>query len=233
VLGWPRKNRACVYEEQKIYTSARLPHSIQISEPSTISILTTGNGPSATWWLELASSCQGARSLSPVALRHPTWSPLHIYVNLTSEQIRRSPGIDLHKPVSRQHEAEHHQYYGWPYYWNGAGVWGSWPSPKALADAPRTESKAETKDASADTHLRSIQEVTGYHIKAIDGEIGHLEDFLFDDETWEIRYAIVGTKNWWPGKKVLLRPQWIQRVSWADREIFVSMSRETVQQSPE
>ncbi len=118
----------------------------------------------------------------------------------------------------------------------GTGVWGPWPNPKALAEAPPAEPPMPAKDASSeasDTHLRSTREVAGYHIQATDGEIGHLEDFLFDEETWEIRYAIVDTKNWWPGKKVLLRPQWIERVSWSEREIYVKMLRETIQKSPE
>ncbi len=84
--------------------------------------------------------------------------------------------------------------------------------------------EGEIKDSSADAHLRSTHQVSGYHVKASDGEIGHLEDFLFDDETWEIRYAIIDTKNWWPGKKVLLRPQWIVRVTWADREIEMNLT---------
>lgn len=171
--------------------------------------------------------------ISPLALRYPAWSPMHIYVNLTREQIETSPSIDLHKPVSRRHEVEHHRHYGWPCYWLGAGTWGSWHTPKALADAAGADSKPEIEDASEDTHLRSTQEVTGYHIKATDGEIGHLEDFLFDDETWDIRYAIVDTQNWWPGKKVLLRPQWIKRVSWTDREIYADMAGKAIRMSPE
>jgi hypothetical protein len=81
--------------------------------------------------------------------------------------------------------------------------------------------------------VRASPTYHGYHIKASDGEIGHLEDFLFDDDTWEIRYAIVDTKNWWPGKKVLLRPQWIKRVSWAEQEIYTELSREAIRKSPE
>ncbi len=170
--------------------------------------------------------------ISPLALRHPAWSPLHINVNLTCEQVDRSPSIDLDKPVSRQHEAEHHNHYGFSRYWEGDGVWGSCPTPKALAEATRTESKSAAENSTSGTHLRSTREVIGYHIQATDGEIGHLEDFLFDGETWEIRYAIIDTKNWWPGKKVLLRPQWINRVSWADREIDVNISREIIRKSP-
>jgi hypothetical protein len=170
--------------------------------------------------------------ISPVALLHPAWSPLHIRVNLTWEQVESSPSLDLHKPVARRHEIEHHQHYGWPYYWEGGGVWGAWANPKALAERPHTESGSSAESYSNDSHLRSTREVTGYHIKAEDGEVGHLEDFLFDDESWEIRYAIIDTKNWWPGKKVLVRPQWIRQMSWSEREIYTSISRETIRQSP-
>ena len=65
-----------------------------------------------------------------------------------------------------------------------------------------------------DPHLRSTRDVSGHHIQAADGEIGHVEDFIIDDETWAIRYLIIDTQNWWPGKKVLVSPQWIERVSW-------------------
>ena len=170
--------------------------------------------------------------ISPLVLRQPAFSPLHINVNLNCEQVATSPSIDLDKPVSRRHEAEHHRHYGLPHYWEGKGTWGKFSSPKALAEAPRTESKKQTTISSTGTHLRSTQEVIGYHISATDGEIGHLEDFLFDGETWEIRYAIIDTKNWWPGKKVLIRPQWIKRVSWADREIYIKISRDAIRKSP-
>jgi hypothetical protein len=170
--------------------------------------------------------------ISPLALRRPAWSPLHIYVNLTRDQVQNSPSIEMHKPVSRQHEAEHHRHYGWPFYWEGSGVWGAWPTPQALRGAPRSGSRAPMKEPSPDPHLRSTRELAGYHIEASDGEIGHLEDFLFDDETWQIRYAIVDTKNWWPGKKVLLRPQWLKSVDWGAGEIHANLPRETIQKGP-
>jgi len=84
-----------------------------------------------------------------------------------------------------------------------------------------------------DHHLRSSHEVTGYHIQTEDGELGHVEDFIIDDETWAIRYLIVNTSNWWAGKKVLVSPQWIERVNWGQRKVFVNLSRETIKQSPE
>jgi hypothetical protein len=175
--------------------------------------------------------------ISPLALRYPAWSPLHIYVNLTREQVQDSPGIELHQPVSRQHEMEHHRHYGLPYYWQGTSVWGSWPDPQALLNAQQARLgdwpvAAETNPASGDTHLRSVHEVSGYHVKAAGGEIGHVEDFLFDDETWQIRYVIVDTRNWWPAKKVLLRPQWIEKVSWSTRQFRTTIGREMIEKSP-
>jgi hypothetical protein len=82
-------------------------------------------------------------------------------------------------------------------------------------------------------HLRSTSGVSGHHIQASDGEIGHVMDFIIDDETWAIRYLIVDTHNWWPGKRVLVSPQWIERVSWSERKVFVDLPRETIRQSPE
>ncbi|HEY5505426.1 MAG TPA: PRC-barrel domain-containing protein, partial [Sedimentisphaerales bacterium] len=81
--------------------------------------------------------------------------------------------------------------------------------------------------------LRSTSAVSGYHIQAADGEIGHVEDFIIDDETWAIRYLIIDTRNWWPGKKVLVSTQWIERVSWSESTVFVNLLRETIKQSPE
>ena len=79
-----------------------------------------------------------------------------------------------------------------------------------------------------DPHLRSTLEVNRYQIQAADGEIGHVEDFIIDDETWAIRSLIVDTRNWWPGKKVLVSPQWIERVGRSESKVFVKLTRETI-----
>jgi uncharacterized protein YrrD len=170
--------------------------------------------------------------ISPTALRDRAWSPLHLRVRLSWQQVETSPSVDLHKPISRQHEIEHHKHFGWPYYWLGKGLWGAHESPAALAKAPQTKPKSRVLNPSAEAHLRSVREVTGYHVSALGGEIGHVEDFLFDDMSWQIRYAIIDTKNWWPGKTVLLSPQWIKRVSWKNKTIYTSLSQDRIRKSP-
>ena len=71
-----------------------------------------------------------------------------------------------------------------------------------------------------DIHLRSSRTAGTDNIQAADGELGHVADFVIDDRTWAIRYIIIDTRNWWPGKKVLISPKWIERVSWNESKAF-------------
>ncbi len=169
--------------------------------------------------------------ISPYALGQAFKQKHLISVNLTKKQIEDSPSLDSHKPVSRQFEVDYSHYYGSPYYWAGGGVWGM--SSTTLGGTVLTDFDHKKDEETGDSHLRSINEVATYYIHATDGEIGHVEDFIIDDETWTIRYLVVSTKNWWPGKKVLISPTWIQRVSWNDSEVFVSLTREAIQAAPE
>jgi sporulation protein YlmC with PRC-barrel domain len=108
-------------------------------------------------------------------------------------------------------------------------MWGRYPYLERNKD--KWNSWDQTS-APWDSHLRSTLEVTGYHIVASDGEIGHVEDFIIDEETWAIRYLIVATTNFWPGKKILVSPQWIASVSWETQKVVVDLSRETIKNSP-
>jgi hypothetical protein len=125
----------------------------------------------------------------------------------------------------------YYEYYGWPMYWaTHSGAYLFYPSI-----VPDHEKRREaTQDENAwDPHLRSTYEVSGYHIQASVGDIGNVLDFIIDDETWAIRYLIVATQNWWSGKKVLVSPQWIERVSWRDSTVLINLTREAIRQSPE
>jgi hypothetical protein len=158
-----------------------------------------------------------------------------VEVDLTRKQIEESPSIEAHKPVSRQFEAQYFEYYRWPFYWSGPMLWGpgALPGPVPL-DAPPPELPPPTPPADPeDSHLRSANEVAGYHIQALDHEFGHVEQFLFDDENWAIRYLVVDTRNWWPGKRVLLAPQWISEVCWSELRVYVDFDRDTVRRAPE
>jgi hypothetical protein len=172
--------------------------------------------------------------ISPFALNKVNVPEERIDVALTMKQVEKSPGIDTDKPVSRRYEASYLDYYDYPYYWEGDFLWGPLPHP-LLTDAERKRDvKALAKREEAyDSHLRSINRVTGYHIEGTDGGIGHVEDFVANSETWEIRYMVVDTRNWWVGKKVLIAPPWVDRVSWDKAKVHVRLTREAIENAPE
>ena len=171
--------------------------------------------------------------ISPYALVAVAKESRHITINLTKQQIENSPSLDSDKPVSRQFEEDYYEHYGWPIYWGGPYMWGAYSNPSYLL-SNREEQREPTPDEKKwDTHLRSSSYVSGYHIHAEDGDIGHVEDFILDDRTWAIRYFIIDMGNWWPGKKVLVSPHWIERVSWSESTVFVNLTREAIKQSPE
>jgi hypothetical protein len=114
-------------------------------------------------------------------------------------------------------------------YWNGSCMWGS--SPYIIRDNNIQVESMQNRET-WDPDLRSTLEVSGYHIHAEDGDIGHVEDFIIDDQTWAIQYLIVDTKNWLPGLKVLISPKWIERVSWGKSKVHVNLTRDAIKKSP-
>lgn len=190
--------------------------------------------------VDTAAWLPGRRVLiSPFSVRSIDWSAGTVSLSITRGMVQSSPDIDTHKPVSRQQEIAYLGYYGYPYYWGGAGLWGPGPYPAGVptvdAAAARAHVDAELEDARAkgDSHLRSSKEVIGYHLHATDGELGHVEDFLVEDDSWAIRYVVVDTSNWWFGKKVLVSPEWIRDVSWNDKKVYVDLTRQSVKSAPE
>ena len=168
--------------------------------------------------------------ISPYALVAVNKEAENIDISLTKKQIENSPSLESNKPISRQFEKSYYEYYGWAAYWSGPLMWGYYPN--ILRDSKQYKENVK-EQKTWDSHLRSTNEVSGYHIQAEDGSMGHVEDFIIDDETWAIRYLVIDTKNWWPGKKVLISPQWIERVSWNESKVFINLSREMIKQSPE
>jgi hypothetical protein len=153
-----------------------------------------------------------------------------LMANLARAQVEQSPHIDTSRPVSQQHDATLAQYYGYPFYWTGPYRWGAGPlpTPIGLAAAPRPSEEL----GEGDPHLRSASEVTGYGIEATDGELGHVEDFLVDEESWAIRYLIGDPRSWWPGEHVVLGIDWLTDVHWDRRTVSVDMTREAVRNAP-
>ena len=178
--------------------------------------------------------------LSPIAFRAMDWEHRRITAALTKSQVEKSPDIDTHMPVSRQHETEYLGYYGYTPYWEGPHLWGASPYPfvdsapaPSAADLAREQRWTREARARNSPHLRSSRAVAGHHIQAIDGDIGHVDDYLVDDRSWAIHYMVVDTSNWWAGKKILVAPAWIEAVDWEHSKVQVILTRGQIQTGPE
>jgi hypothetical protein len=161
--------------------------------------------------------------------------PKSIAVTLTKQQIEESPPLETHSPVSRKFEAESFDYFGCPYYWPGPLLWGPVETPAAFfPPQPRLSESSETGQPDSPS-LRSANEMGGFHgfsLQALDQAFGHVEQFILDDASWAIRYLVVDVNNWLPGKRVLLSPQWIAWVGWAETRVYIDLDRSTVQRAP-
>jgi uncharacterized protein YrrD len=183
--------------------------------------------------------------VSPVALGKPDWDSQALPANLTKEQVKDCPDWDADRPMTRQDERVYHDYFHWPYYWGpgGAGYAGTSgffvAAPEALlwgqqgrVDTP-DDGREETTGGLTDNNLRSARDIAGYKVEAEGGEIGDVHDFLFEDEGWNIRYIVVDTGGWLPGKKVLVSPEWVTTVDWRDSHIHVDVHRDAIESAPE
>jgi hypothetical protein len=163
--------------------------------------------------------------ISPVAIHQPDWSSHQFPVELTKDQVKNSPTLDVDRPIPRQQQIKLHNYYKWPYYWTI-----NYP----ISPLPEPEGKFNpTQEEEDETHLRNTKEVIGYHLRATDGDIGHIEDVIVEDDLWGICYMVIDTRNWLPGRKVLIPPTWIKEIRWTEKRVSVDLSREKVKESPE
>ena len=164
--------------------------------------------------------------ISPEALGHLYPNGKVLLVNLTKEQIEKSPSIHEHEPVTRQHEEEYHRHYGYPYYAQSWPLWGLVDYPVA---APVPEpSETEIQNQAADTHLRSARSVAGYSVEASDGRIGEVVDFLIEGRTWTIREIVVDCGHWFSGKKIKIATGKMSRISYAESTLHLDSTKEAL-----
>jgi sporulation protein YlmC with PRC-barrel domain len=177
----------------------------------------------------------------PSAIGPVNYEREHLTVRLTKQQVENSPDILDDEPVSRHMQDSLYGYYGWDPLWGGGNYLGGYTYGLGFAmgatrpydeGAVLEADRAELRLNDADPHLRSVSAVTGYHIQATDGSIGHIQNMMVETDNWGIRYLVVDTRNWWPGKRVLLSPYAVKTISWADRDAVVDVSREQVKASP-
>jgi hypothetical protein len=177
--------------------------------------------------------------IAPAALTAVHSEAGRLETSLSKETFAASPALAAGTDLSRPHEERLHQHHGWTPYWRAAGAAGLAPYWGAAGSVPAHEPAAfaaPEPDAAAagaaETRLRSARDVIGFYIEALDGDIGHVEDLVLDLERWVIRYLVVDTRNWLPGRRVVVSPAWLRRLDWASRSVVLDLDRERIRNSP-
>ncbi len=179
--------------------------------------------------------------IHPAAIIEADHQQQMVRVNLDKTQIEASPDIQQDAPVTMQMESQLNSYYGWDPYWGrdlysagvpGLGMVGGFTTPSLSGMRESEENMIQVGSDDGDPHLRSMASVTGYHIHASDGDIGHVKNFLLDDATWVITYLIVDTTNWWGGVRVLISPFAVEMIDWDAQKVLLNVTRAQVKASP-
>jgi uncharacterized protein YrrD len=178
--------------------------------------------------------------LHPSAIDRADVSAKALLVKLTRDQVGKSPKIATDEPVSLQMEYRLYGYYGIDPMWGGYYYGSTATDQPGAASGPRTavpndavpEDAVNGPHAKGDPHLRSLADVTGYNIEATDGKIGHIDSFLIDDESWDVRYLVADTRNWWFGRHVLLSPASVQRIGWDEHTVSLNLTCYKIKSSP-
>ena len=183
--------------------------------------------------METRGLIKGGRILvaSPKALANINWAGRLFHLALTREDVDRVPGVDLDVPIPASGPTEGHRFFGYDYYLGHDEIWSSDADNGLFADGHWAEAPLRLYGGKGEAHLRSIKAIRGYHLQARDGPIGHLEDLLIDDQSWDVRFMAVDTRQWGPGHRVLVAPDHA-RVSWREKKIFVDLPQEVVRESP-
>lgn len=161
--------------------------------------------------------------LGPEALGAADWDDHRLPVSLTKDQIKNAPHVSSDAPVSRVQEERLRAYYDWPSWW-ATPQHGVLPMPVADVQDPDT--------VQGDPHLRSLQEILGYRLRATDEAVGSVDDVIVDDVDWRIRYLVVDLGEVMRGKRVLLAPSWTKEFRWADAELLLDTSARQVREAP-
>jgi hypothetical protein len=151
------------------------------------------------------------------------WRACSISLRLTKDASERARQVRADPPVSRQLSGK----FGYAAVDAPQSVAPTGTS-SALAGAPEDQ---ET-DRAGRPLLRSLKETRGYHIHALDGQIGHREDCLIDDADWSVPFLELDTRDWLPGRRVLLPSACVDSASWTEHEIRVHVPQDKIRHAP-
>jgi sporulation protein YlmC with PRC-barrel domain len=83
------------------------------------------------------------------------------------------------------------------------------------------------------TNLRSWRDLSGYSVRALDGDVGRVRELYFDDAQWQVRHVVVDVGRWSRSRRVLVSPSAIAEILWEHRRLVLTATRDQVWAWPE
>jgi uncharacterized protein YrrD len=168
--------------------------------------------------------------IPPNEVRVKTAEDEGLPLRLSREEVRNSPDKDTDRTVSQQAERGLDRHISPMPFWIPLAP----ATPVAIeGDPAEREREVVAGYTGGNPHLRSAKEVFGYTIAATDDDIGHIDDFLTDESGTSLKYVVVDTRNWLPGRSVVIPTSWVRAITWAEDRVSVGISRKMVENSPE
>lgn len=81
--------------------------------------------------------------------------------------------------------------------------------------------------------FRSLEDLMGASMIAMDGEIGKICNFLFDDQSWKIRYCVVDVGHWLARREVLISMSVIDQPDWKTKTLRARLTKEQLRNGPD
>jgi hypothetical protein len=187
-----------------------------------------------------ASGWNGGQQVwvSPFSIKGIDFAAGVVTLDLTQRKMMGSPPVDTGKPVSRLKESKLFDYYGCRPYWAARAKppfessSGTGDSRLGLESSQQLRPTLHVKGSRLDIHLLSAQHAKSFSVATADGTIGRIADFVFDDETWIVRYMTVDTRDRWnSAREMRLSTEWIDGIDSASSTISTGLSRISVEHS--
>lgn len=169
------------------------------------------------WWTPLRRVL-----IPPQALRSIPRHGRVLPVSLSRRQIENGPTLGVNETVTARHMEEWFRHYNWPFYWQGASMWGpAYDTTSARGQAPRQNTVPSRTD------LRSVRSFFGYSVNAHSEPVGKVEDVLVDSRQWHIQYLDVILHNhWFPREALLISTRKVVTIDWQGQSATVAASRD-------
>jgi hypothetical protein len=177
--------------------------------------------------------------LAPDFVRRIQTRNHRMQIDISKREILRHKTVDQETAISRRKDEDVRNYYGWPLFW------GYVPGPDLYYPVTgihqfqfpgvAAEFTPEPKDVVLHTptgQLKDGEEILGFKVQAIDGEIGYVQDLMIDLEKWKVSYLVVETGSWFYHDRVAISTQWVRDILDLDIQLEVDLMRDTIERSP-